>query len=322
MKHKKPKLVCVGETFLTTPADHHLPMFERYFEVSDFTTETDYDASHTFIYQTDEALEQVSKYKSKGCRFIADGLWEKIFLCNTDFDDNTIGLINNGYSDNSKVLQVPKWFWFEEYFGQKHRKSQVKSLPHEHRKEKDFLMQIGKHKPEREQLLTSLQESKLLDNSIHSVLFQGKSLEGPVNEYDTYKRIFSQRNYKPEWYNSTYYTLVVESTWDEIIFITEKTWKPIMYGHPFMIFGNPGTLAQLESWGFITFDNMFDQEYDSISDWQTRLVYIIDQVKQFNSQNCIKAIQHNFDRFWNNELVEKLIKEELIDPILAFVLKS
>ena len=42
-------------------------------------------------------------------------------------------------------------------------------------------------------------------------------------------------------------------------FITEKTFKPIMYGHPFIVLGNPGIMSQLESWGFMTFNNLFDQ---------------------------------------------------------------
>jgi len=318
MKHKKPKLVCVGETFLTTPADHHLPMFERYFEVSDFTTETDYDASHTFIYRTDEALDQVSKYKSKGCRFIADGLWDTYFFCDMNFDDQTMGLINNGCIYNPKVTQVPKWYWFEEYFGQKRRKSQILTFPHEHSKEKDFLMQIGRFKPEREQLLTSLQESKLLDNSIHSVLFQGKSLEGNIKNYDPGARDFDQRNYKSKWYNSTYYTLVVESTWDGIIFITEKTFKPIMYGHPFIVWGNVGTLAQLESWGFMTFKNLFDNKYDNTEDKEKRLELVIKQIEEYTYYDCSEQVIHNYNRFWDSELVEDLMFNDLIKPILNF----
>ena len=36
MNNKKPKLVCVGETFLTKPADHHRSWFKEYFDKFQF----------------------------------------------------------------------------------------------------------------------------------------------------------------------------------------------------------------------------------------------------------------------------------------------
>ena len=64
MNIKKPKLVCVGETFLTRPANHHVPMFEKHFDISDYDPNLIYDKSHNFVYKTDDALESVSKYKN------------------------------------------------------------------------------------------------------------------------------------------------------------------------------------------------------------------------------------------------------------------
>ncbi len=55
---------------------------------------------------------------------------------------------------------------------------------------------------------------------------------------------------------------------------------------------------------------------------------IYDESKVVYSTQTNQSILNLFRTFlekvpeWNNELVEKLIKEELIDPILAFVLKS
>jgi len=317
----RPKLVCVGETFLTKPADHHRPWFEEYFDVSEYDQNKAYDKSHTFVYRFLKDQQLVEKYRNTGCKFIADGLWETEFFCDTDFDQDTLPLINAGQTDNPRVVSVPKFFWFEEYLSQQHKKNQVIAWPYEHHKTKDFLMLIGKHKRQRENLLNALHQNNLLDRSLHSVLFGGKALEGKIESYVPAERKFSQRNYESEWYNTTHYTLVVESSWDEDVFITEKTFKPIMYGHPFIIWGNAGSLKQLKSWGFETFEGTFDQSYDVEYDIDKRLQLVVTELKNFRQahNSSVDKIKHNFYRFWDTPTVKKFYYEDLLLPILNFV---
>ena len=321
MNNKKPKLVCVGETFLTKPADHHRPWFEEYFDVSEYSDDKEYDSTHTFIYKFKQEEDLVKKYRGTGCKFIADGLWEVHFFCGTDFDQDTLPIINNGQFDQKRILRVPKFFWFEEYLSQHHRKEQVTSWPCEHDKTADFLMLIGKHTVERQVLLNRLEQLNLLDKSLYSVLFKGKSLERKIESYIPAKRDFSQRHYESDWYNSTHYSLVVESIVYVDGFVTEKTFKPIMYGHPFMIFGNPGSLRLLESWGFKTFEDLFDQSYDLEQDNAKRLELITAQIQNFKSvpETSVQKIKHNFDRFWNDDVVRDYYYQDLILPILNFV---
>ena len=47
------------------------------------------------------------------------------------------------------------------------------------------------------------------------------------------------------------------------IFITEKTWKPIAYGNPFVVNGDNGSLDYLKQLGFKTFDKWWDESYDT-----------------------------------------------------------
>jgi hypothetical protein len=44
--------------------------------------------------------------------------------------------------------------------------------------------------------------------------------------------------------------------------ITEKPLKPLVNLHPFVALGNPGSLAQLRSFGFQTFGSVIDESYD------------------------------------------------------------
>jgi hypothetical protein len=50
-------------------------------------------------------------------------------------------------------------------------------------------------------------------------------------------------------------------------FISEKTFKPIACNHPFIIFGNKGSLAALRSLGYKTFHPYIDETYDTLNTW-------------------------------------------------------
>lgn len=58
------------------------------------------------------------------------------------------------------------------------------------------------------------------------------------------------------------------------LFLTEKTYKPILYGAIFLICGPPGTLKHLKDLGFLTFPELFDEEYDSEVNWVRRWILI------------------------------------------------
>ena len=64
-------------------------------------------------------------------------------------------------------------------------------------------------------------------------------------------------------------------------FITEKTWKPILYMQPFVIIGTPGILEYLRSLGFATFSNWIDESYDTIDNPQVRLLFAIRSARKF-----------------------------------------
>lgn len=75
--------------------------------------------------------------------------------------------------------------------------------------------------------------------------------------------------------DDSYISLVTESVYyhEQIIFFTEKTWKPIIYEQPFLMIGAAHTLAELRRRGFRTFAPHLDETYDTITDpilrWQT-----------------------------------------------------
>ena len=98
-----------------------------------------------------------------------------------------------------------------------------------------------------------------------------------------------QRYFNPMWYNDTYFSLVAETTKDLLggTHVTEKSFKPMAYYHPFIVWGQPGTLHFLKDLGFETFENLFDESYDLIQNDQDRLSAVINNVKSFRNTNMI-----------------------------------
>ena len=86
---------------------------------------------------------------------------------------------------------------------------------------------------------------------------------------------------KKEMWMDTYFSVVSETSADDRwCFITEKTVRPMIYFHPFIIWGNPGTLKTLKDLGFETFPEFFDERYDNIKNADIRMKMILNNVKR------------------------------------------
>jgi hypothetical protein len=102
--------------------------------------------------------------------------------------------------------------------------------------------------------------------------------------------------------------------------LTEKTFKPIAMGMPFVMVSTAGSLEYLRSYGFRTFGDFWDESYDAITDDQLRLERIADLLKQLDSysvsqrqqlfESMLPVIQHNFDHFYNGAF-EQILWQEL-----------
>jgi len=90
--------------------------------------------------------------------------------------------------------------------------------------------------------------------------------------------------------------------------ITEKTFKPIALGMPFVIVGTRGSLEYLRSYGFQTFEGIWDESYDLEED-DVRIERIgsllrsLDELpveaKQDLFNQAQEVIEHNWNHFYN-----------------------
>jgi nucleoside-diphosphate-sugar epimerase len=87
-------------------------------------------------------------------------------------------------------------------------------------------------------------------------------------------------------FERTFVSLVTETLVDEsVLFLSEKIWKPIMIGHPFIIFGNYKTLNHLKEQGFKTFDKWIDESYDNEKDKNKRMGLIVNEIIKLGKFN-------------------------------------
>jgi hypothetical protein len=105
--------------------------------------------------------------------------------------------------------------------------------------------------------------------------------------------------------------------------LTEKTFKPIALGMPFVIVGTQGSLKYLRSYGFRTFEGIWDESYDQAED-DVRIERIasllrsLDELSVEAKQELFAAahevIEHNWNHFYGGGF-EAVLWAELKDML-------
>jgi hypothetical protein len=105
-------------------------------------------------------------------------------------------------------------------------------------------------------------------------------------------------------YQNSYCHLVLETLFDADqsggAFLTEKTYKAIKFGQPFVIIGTAHSLRTLRQQGYKTFDHAIDNSYDEITDNTQRWMAVRNSIRKIRSQDmhewflkCLPDIKHN-----------------------------
>lgn len=83
-------------------------------------------------------------------------------------------------------------------------------------------------------------------------------------------------------FTDSYWNIVMETYLDATggVFLTEKTFKPIKYGQPFVILGTSGSLELLKEQGYKTFSPWIDESYDQEQDVRLRWYAVIEIVRK------------------------------------------
>jgi hypothetical protein len=239
----------------------------------------------------------------QGFKVLIDNLWE----------------VNPGPAPGTFKLCCERWFWYNESLWYQH----LGYDQYQPQRAVNYLalMPMNRSMPHRSNFLKKVEP--VLDRMIWSYVEHGRQLpnDGDMSNWNT------QRYFDPDWYNHTYASMVVETHAGPAskytpIFITEKTMKPLAFQHPFIVYGNRGTLHTLKKWGFETFDNIWNEDYDNIVDNYQRQTAVATLLKTLTTQQhdteTLQRIQHNRDHFYNRNLVQQRIVQEILEPIINY----
>ena len=219
------------------------------------------------------------------------------------------------------ILTTPNWFWYNESLLYQTRGYQ--NYQPNRKYIKKSLMPMGLIKESHDMLYNRV--SEYLDDFIWSYIQRvGKSLpnDAPHNLPGITEQ--DQRYFNPEWYDHTYFSLVSETTVDNNfpLHITEKSFKPIAFQHPYMIWGQTGLLNHLHSLGFESYENLFDESYDIEPNNIRRVEMIVANINKLKyveyDELTNKKIQHNHQLFFNFDIINARIKQEIVNPIIEF----
>lgn len=294
------KLTLVSQKPLTLNSTWLQQVIEPHLTLECYDPDKTYHKGSTVFYAPYRALvtDIQQQFADNGFKIAYDNLWEQ------------------PDTDSSKyILQHPNWFRYYESLWYTHVGY------HKFQPQRTYkhlaLMPMRQQKQQRDLAAQKLQP--WLDDFIWSYVAQGRQLPNggdAVNDWN------AQRFFNPDWYNNTCFSLVVEGSvyTTHGTFITEKTYKPIAFYHPFVILASPGILSFLRSQGFETFENLFDESYDSEPVWQKRLDCLVNNVKQFQKQPYDQLTQqkiiHNHELFFDSALVTDHIVRDIVYPLL------
>ena len=183
---------------------------------------------------------------------------------------------------------------------------------HKQHKPYDFLFLNGRLRPHRKYLIDAMRERKLLDRALwtnlndrvemswSSQLQTGDSepirllpkqyeidralpnmdtVPGGFIKHHLFGNTWGDAEVNPAPYIDTYFSVVTETIYDyPYTFRTEKIWKPMIMGHPFVVAANRGYYKDLHSAGFQTFGHLIDESFDTIDDPRDRANRIVDVV--------------------------------------------
>ena len=130
-------------------------------------------------------------------------------------------------------------------------------------------------------------------------------------------------------YEATDIEIVLETLFDDPrIQLTEKSLRPIACAQPFILASTSGSLEYLRSYGFKTFDTVWDESYDLIEDPEQRLYAITNLMKQISCwtpdvrENKMAQAQdiadYNRQHFFSQEFFGLVVDELKTNLKLAF----
>jgi hypothetical protein len=143
-------------------------------------------------------------------------------------------------------------------------------------------------------------------------------------KYELFNNDWGEIYLNPRPYLDTYFSLVTETVFDyPHTFRTEKIWKPIAIGHPWIAVSNAGYYRDMRALGFRTFNNLIDESFDQIEDNAQRLEHIAQEVEWLCQQDLAKFAREAYNVCkYNQQLLAELspkLRKEFPDQFQQYI---
>ena len=308
MKNNKPNILISHTDLHSFSSFWLLEVLVDFFNIIRHEAEPSFDPSRTIVIKNGLNTDNFwyTKYIEQGCKLVEDDLWDQPVSKGSSITNDKL------------IIRNKNWFWFNEslrwqYNGYNNYISKKNNNKH-------FLLLMAKEKPHRNFLYENLKD--YIDKSIFSYVGKGIALENNINS-DTGTW---HTDILPSWFNDTVFSIVAETWMHGSTFVSEKTFKPIAFKHPFITAGTAGTLAYLRQEQFETFGHLIDESYDYISDETQRLARVAGEIKRLIADNILfddpvslEKIEHNFNLFYNRNYIIEQLENTLVKELLDYV---
>lgn len=188
---------------------------------------------------------------------------------------------------------------------------------------------------------------KLIDNNLFDLGFN--SWGDTYGAFARYKIAYPETKIKPEIFkpldindlssvnpnfnvpyehctNSFLFLTTETKTDSNMLFFSEKAYKPIGIGMPFITLGNPGTLEDLRNQGFFTFNEWFDESYDLDYPLEKRIDIIINNLLVLSKYSVHELVllreQMKEILTYNQSLYRVLKKKNYLRENMSLIIKG
>ena len=297
--------------------DFWRPRFEKYFNVERMQPGRSYDKTQCIFWGSspENVLEWIEPYLEEGFPVVLDYLWDHFGYSHSS--DNVLLLRSNNFIYANEALNYKFWNY--------ENKTLARNA------DKFFLCLMNQQREHRDWIFDAIQHynSDALITYLHrNIQIPGDAVEFNADGSWTGSPSW-QRFTNEDWYNNTNFSLVVETGIGDPRFYSEKILKPFAFKHPLIVWGPYQILTRVKQLGFESFEHIIDESYDNEQDRTRRLKKLLTQVgllhkeflknkNFFSDKITLEKLEHNYNLFYSEELLNRIIEKEIMEPLVEF----
>ena len=281
------------------------------------------------------------KYKNNKILFVLDFSWEpyttleftKEFYraaesVNIPYSDllllynNTYQMGLHSYFYKNKVintLSFPRWYYEYAMFLNQYPLNRMDYAEYDFT---CFNYQGREHKKRTVQFIDK-QELNCLATYVHAKDFKSPSVQ-IVDDRQTEMHLSNYYRGKINICTETLYYKDYEG-WSDVICVTEKIFRNLYFGIPYVVVGNRYTLAYIKSLGFKTYDSFINESYDYQVDAYRykQAVYTANNLLEYwDSNELTDVLEYNKQFFHNKKNADVHFENNVLKNIETFFKKS